>query len=200
MNLAPGATTAHVRQPVVGEDDGRWQRLRRIIDERALSRGTFKLSAGGTSNYFFQLRQTTMYPEGQFLVGMLIAEFMERHDLRCIGGLEMGAVPVVSAVGFASFIRGRPVDTFFVRKQAKQHGAKEMIDGELPDSSEVLMVDDVTTSGRSVLNAIDNARTEKSFEVKWALSVVDRDEVAARNLGERGIQLVSIFTRADFGL
>lgn len=200
MDAAPAANTTYVRQPVIGKDDERWQRLHRIVDERSLSRGTFKLSSGGTSNYFFQLRQTTMHAEGQFLIGMIIAEFMQKHDLRCIGGLELGAVPVVSAAAFASFVREDPIDAFFVRKQAKGHGACELIDGELPDGADVLMVDDVTTTGGSVLVAIDNARTQKSFNVGWALSIVDRDEGGAKNLGERGIQLASIFTRADFGL
>lgn len=198
--MAATAQSEFVRQPVIGKDDERWQRLHRIVDQRSLSRGTFKLSSGGTSNYFFQLRQTTMHAEGQYLIGMIIAEFMQKHNLRCIGGLELGAVPVVSATAFASFVREAPIDAFFVRKQAKGHGAKELIDGELPDGSEVLMVDDVTTTGGSVLVAIDNARTEKNFTVPWALSIVDREEGAEKNLAERGIRLASIFTRADFGL
>jgi orotate phosphoribosyltransferase len=200
MTVELAAKTAHVRQPVIGKEDERWQRLHQIIDQRSLSRGEFKLSSGGTSNYFFQLRQTTMHAEGQFLIGMIVTEFMQKHDLRCVGGLELGAVPVVSAAAFASFVRESPIDAFFVRKKAKGHGAQELIDGELPDGSEVLMVDDVTTTGGSVLVAIDNAKAQKNFNVRWALSVVDREEGAAKNLGERGIRLASIFTRADFGL
>lgn len=200
MSSAFADATAYVRQPVIGNDDERWLRLREVIEERALLRGTFTLSSGATSNYFFQLRQATMHPEGQFLIGMIIAEFMEKHGLGCIGGLEMGAVPVVNAVGFASYIRSRPVQPFFVRKAAKDHGAKELVDGYLPEGSEVLFVDDVTTTAGSTLKAIDNARSEKNFDVKWALSIVDREAGGAQNLGECGIQLASIFTKADFGL
>jgi orotate phosphoribosyltransferase len=200
MSFALAARTALARQPVIGREDERWQRLHQIIEENALFRGTFTLSSGATSNYFFQLRQATMHPEGQFLIGMIVSEFMEKHSLSCIGGLVLGAVPLVDAVNVTSFIRTRPVNAFFVRKEAKKHGAKELVDGYLPEGGEALMVDDVTTSGRSVLNAVDYAQAEKSFRVRWALSVVDREEGAAQNLGERGIQLVSIFTRADFGL
>jgi orotate phosphoribosyltransferase len=200
MNLAAAAKAAPVRHEVVGKDDERWQRLRRIVDERSVSRGTFKLSSGGTSNFFFQLRQATMYPEGQYLIGTIVAEFMERHNLNCIGGLELGAVPVVGAVSFASHVREKPVHAFFVRKQAKAHGAKELIDGDLPEGADVLMVDDVTTTAQSVLKAIENARSQKNFSVRWALSIVDRDEGGAANLGAEGISLASIFTKADFGL
>ena len=200
MNLASAAKAAPVRHEVVGKDDERWQRLRDIVDERSVSRGTFKLSSGGTSNFFFQLRQTTMYPEGQYLIGMIVTEFMQKHNLSCIGGLELGAVPVVGAVSFASYMRETPVHAFFVRKQAKAHGAKELIDGDLPDGADVLMVDDVTTTAQSVLKAIENARSQKSFDVRWALSIVDRDEGGAANLAAAGISLASIFTKADFGL
>jgi orotate phosphoribosyltransferase len=141
-----------------------------------------------------------MYPEGQFLIGTIVAEFMEKHDLSCVGGLELGAVPMVGAVSFASHVRKKPVHAFFVRKQAKAHGAKELIDGDLPEGADVLMVDDVTTTAQSVLKAIENARSQKNFGVRWALSIVDRDEGGAANLDAQGISLASIFTKADFGL
>lgn len=200
MNVRFAAPADYVRQEVIGKREVRWQRLRELIEQRSLLRGNFKLSSGLTSNFLFQLRQTTMYPEGQYLIGTIILDFMKQHGIRSIGGLELGAVPVVSAVSFASFLQKEPVDAFFVRKQAKAHGACELIDGELPDGSDVLMVDDVTTSGGSIVTAIDNARTEKSCEVRWALSIVDRDQGAAKKLGEMGISFASIFTRSDFGL
>lgn len=200
MNVVFAATTAYVRQEIIGKDDKRWRRLRDIIQERSLLTGNFTLSSGKTSTFLFQLRQTTMYPEGQFLIGTIIEEFMRGIGVRAIGGLELGAVPVVSAVSFASFLKERPVDAFFVRKQAKAHGARELVDGQLPEGGDVLMVDDVTTSGGSVITAIDNALTEKRCSVRWALSIVDRDQGAAAKLGERGISLASIFTKADFGL
>lgn len=200
MNIALAAKTGFLRQPVIGKDDHRWRRLHEIIDERALSRGTYTLSSGATSHYFFQLRQATMHPVGQHLIGSIVTEFMDEHGLCCVGGLEMGAVPVVCAASLTSELNERPVAAFFVRKKPKEHGAKELIDGELLDGADVLMVDDVTTSGGSVLLAIENARARHNFNVSWALSVVDRDEGAADNLGRHGIQLASVFTRADFGL
>ncbi len=176
MTAMPAAKLAWERHEVIGRTDPRWKRLHTIIEERSLKRGDFTLSSGAKSTFLFQLRQTTMFPEGQHLVGTIIEEFMRSKGIATIGGLEMGAVPIVGAVAFASFAAGHPVDAFFVRKQPKAHGARELIDGELKDGANVLMVDDVTTTGGSVLKAIDNAATEKKFSVTWALSIVDRDE------------------------
>jgi orotate phosphoribosyltransferase len=200
MTAMPAAQPVHGRHQVLAPSDARWQRLRDIIETRSLLRGDFTLSSGAKSTFLFQLRQTTMFPEGQHLIGTIVEEFMRRIGVRTVGGLEVGAIPVVSAVAFASFTSGHPVDAFFVRKQVKGHGARELIDGELKEGAEVLFVDDVTTTGGSVLKAIDNAATERRFTTRWALSIVDRDEGGARNLGARGIALASIFTKADFGL
>ena len=185
---------------MIGKDDERWQRLHTIIKERSLLTGDFKLSSGRTSKFLFQIRQTTMFPEGQYLIGTIVHEFMQRIGVRCVGGLELGAVPVVGAVSFASHLAQSPVNAFFVRKQAKAHGAKELIDGDLPEGADVLMVDDVTTTGGSITKAIDNALSEKNCNVRWALSIVDRNEGGAETLRDHGIALASIFTKADFGL
>jgi orotate phosphoribosyltransferase len=201
MNVMFAAQTAWIRQEVIGKDDDRWRRLREIIETRSLLRGSFRLSSGATSNFLFQLRQTTMFPEGQFLIGSIVEEFMRKVRLQSIGGLELGAVPVVSAVSYASYLSQHPVDAFFVRKSPKSHGAKELIDGELKAGAAVLMVDDVTTTGGSIELAIDNMLMERpNCTVPWALSIVDRDQGAAEALGNRGISLASVFTRADFGL
>ncbi len=200
MNVMFAAKTTFAGQRVIGSDDARWVRLRDLIKKLSLMEGTFKLSSGATSTFLFQLRQTTMCPEGQFLIGTIVHEFMRRIGVSCIGGLELGAVPVVSAVSFASFVANDPVHAFFVRKKAKEHGAKELIDGDLPVNADVLMVDDVTTSGRSIVTAIENAKSEKACNVRWALSIVDRDQGATDLLGQEGISLASIFTKADFGL
>jgi orotate phosphoribosyltransferase len=200
MPAMPAATTNWERHEVIARGDPRWVRLHAIVKERSLKLGKFTLSSGAKSTFLFQLRQTTMFPEGQHLVGTIVEEFMRAKGIRTIGGLEMGAVPVVSAASFASHVGGHPVDAFFVRKQPKSHGAKELIDGELKDGADVLMVDDVTTTGGSILKAIDNASTERRIKVRWALSIVDRDAGGAENLGARDIALASIFTKADFGL
>lgn len=187
---------------VISHSDPRWVRLRSMIEELSLLRGQFILSSGRKSTYLFQLRQTTMHPEGQFLIGSIISEFMQLVGARSVGGLELGAVPVVTAVSFASHIQGHPVKAFFVRKKAKEHGAKELVDGHVDRDGDVLFVDDVTTSGASVFRAIETANAEfgRPLRVSYVLSVLDREEGAAEFLGARGIQLVSIFKKRDFDL
>jgi orotate phosphoribosyltransferase len=195
------ALAAHEDGAVAGDvldrTDARWLRVRELIRAHSLKRGDFVLSSGRTSTYLFQLRQTTMLPEGAALIGEIIVEYMKKHGIACIGGLELGAVPIVSAVAAVSHLKGFPVDAFFVRKAQKEHGARERIDGHLRDGAEVLMIDDVATTGGSILKAIEGMEGQNSY-VRRALAVVDREEGAAQNLAARKIQLAAILKRSDF--
>ncbi|MGI8570933.1 MAG: orotate phosphoribosyltransferase [Methylocella sp.] len=116
-------------EDVLDRSDARWLRLREIIRTGSLKRGDFVLSSGQTSTYLFQLRQTTMLPEGAALIAEIIVEYMQNHAIACIGSLELGAVPIVSAVAAVSYLNGFPVDAFFVRKAQKEHGARERVNG-----------------------------------------------------------------------
>jgi orotate phosphoribosyltransferase len=138
-----------------------------------------------------------MLPEGAVLIGEIIVEYMKRHSIACIGGLELGAVPIVSAVAAVSHLKCFPVDAFFVRKAAKEHGARERIDGHLRAGAEVLMIDDVATTGGSILKAIEGMEGHGSY-VRRAMVVVDREEGAAQNLARASIHLAAIFKRSDF--
>jgi orotate phosphoribosyltransferase len=182
---------------VLDRSDARWLRLREIIRAQSLKVGEFVLSSGRTSTYLFQLRQTTMLPEGAALIGDIIIEYMKRNAIACIGGLEMGAVPIVAAVAAVSHLKHYPVDAFFVRKAQKEHGARERIDGFLRDGAEVLMIDDVATTGGSILKAVEGMEGH-GCHVRRALAVVDREEGAAQNLAAQGVELVAIFKRSDF--
>ena len=88
MTVTSAATVRPARREVIGRADQRWQRLRQIVDERSLMRGDFILTSGKTSKFLFQLRQTTMFPEGQFLIGSIIEEYMRANGLRSVGGLD----------------------------------------------------------------------------------------------------------------
>jgi orotate phosphoribosyltransferase len=184
---------------VLDRSDERWRRLQEIIRKHSLRTGDFKLSSGRHSRYLFQLRQTTMLPEGAALLGEIILTYMYRLSIESIGGLELGAVPLVSSVAVMSHVKGSPIKAFFVRKTAKEHGARERIDGHLRAGGEVLMVDDVATTGGSILKAVEGMNEDqRRFDVHRALVVVDREEGAADNLAARGIQLAAIFKRSDF--
>jgi orotate phosphoribosyltransferase len=146
----------------------------------------------------FQLRATSMLPEGQYLIGTLILDVMKKLGLACISGLEMGAVPLVCAVAFASHVERYPLHASFVRKAPKGHGARERIDGEVPQGAEALVVDDVTTTGGSILKAAEAIKDERGARVRWALSVVDREEGAVAGLAQAGLTLVPLFKKSDF--
>ena len=197
MSISAALRTPDEALAACSADDKRLRRLHTLIDELSLQRGEFTLSSGRKSNYLFQLRQTTMHPEGASLIGDLIVDFMRQHQIKCVGGLELGAVPVVSAAAVMSFQKDHPVAAFFVRKEAKKHGAKERIDGHILDGEDVLVVDDVTTTGQSMLLTIEPIR-HKHCRINKALSIVDREEGAAEFLAERGITLYSFFRRSDF--
>jgi orotate phosphoribosyltransferase len=184
---------------VVARDDPRRLRLHRIVDELSLLRGDFTLSSGRKSAYLFQLRQTTMLPEGAHLLGEIIVDYMKAQGIACVGGLAVGAIPLVSAVLVVSHEKGWPVEAFFVRKEAKSHGALERIDGYVRDNGEILLIDDVATSGGSILKALEGVKAEHpNARVTKALAIIDREEGATEALAAQGIELASIFKRSDF--
>ena len=108
----------------------------------------------------------------------------------------MGAVPLVASVCTKSYERFS-VNTFFVRKKVKDHGAVRLIDGHLDDGAEVLIVDDVVTTGQSALQAVEAVRA-RGCRVSKILAIVDREEGGRENLEKDGIELISLFTRGDF--
>jgi len=184
---------------VLDPADPRWARLHRLIDTHSLLRGDFTLSSGRKSNYLFQLRQTTMLPEGAHLIADIVVDYMKAQSIAGVGGLAVGAVPMVAAIAAVSFAKGAPVEAFFVRKEAKGHGARERIDGYVPKGGEALIVDDVATTGGSILEAIAGMKDERpEARATRALVVIDREEGAAEKLAEKGVTLVSIFKRGDF--
>ena len=198
IDLASAPTDARSGR-VVDPSDPRWRRLLAQIQKDSLQIGDFTLSSGRKSRFIFQLRQTTLHPEGACLCAEIIVDYMRAQGLRHIGGLVLGAVPIVASVAAVSHSRGAPVFAFFVRKEAKGHGAREIIDGYTGEGDEVLLVDDVATTGGSILKALVILK-EEGFKgsVKKALVVIDREEGAAENLAREGIELVSIFKKSDF--
>ena len=191
-----------VERPWLLEEDERLRRLWQIVRDHSLMLGDFTLTSGRKSNYLFNLRPTTMHPEGAAIIGELMVEFMQKNDLWAIGGLEMGAVPIVSSVTVTSYHMGWPVNAFFMRKKAKEHGAKQLFEGWLPPVSEeeperVLIIDDVTTTAGSLLQTVQKVR-EMGYIVDTAMSVVDREEGAAENLAAEGIKLHAMLVKSDF--
>jgi orotate phosphoribosyltransferase len=154
------------------------QALIRVLRKYSLRVGDFVLSSGKKSPYYLDCRVTTLHPEGALHTARLILDMLVEKALEvdAIGGLTLGADPIVAAVAAISATIGRPLPAFIVRKQAKQHGAKRLIEGwQGSPGDRVLIVDDVCTGGGSILEACDRAE-EAGYRVAATLCVVDREE------------------------
>jgi len=174
--------------------------LLEMIRARSFRLGKFTLTSGRESDLFFNLKTTMMDPRGAHLCARA---FLDRVPAGTdyVGGLEMGAVPVIAALAAVSDIAGRPVKTFFVRKSAKDHGTKEVVEGLMTGEhlagKRLLMVDDVATTGGSVIKAIEAARAAGGI-VDDALVIVDRQEGGTEALAAIGVKLASVFVGDDF--
>jgi orotate phosphoribosyltransferase len=136
-------------------------------------------------------------PEGINLLADEILDTIKGIDADYIGGLAMGAVPIMVAVVTKSLATSRPLKGFWVRKEMKDHGIVKAFDGHLEPHSKVVIVDDVTTTGGSVMKAIKEARG-KGCDIKAVITVVDRLEGAIENLEKEDIRLIALYTTKDF--
>jgi orotate phosphoribosyltransferase len=172
------------------------RRLLEIIKAKSLLRGTFKLASGAESNYYLDLKPTMFDPEGAALLADIVFGLVKNEPgLDAIGGLELGAVPIVVAVAAKSWPE-RPIRGFVVRKEKKGHGTDQKIDGNFTAGSTVVLMEDVTTKGGSVMQAVTAVRGQGAT-VRKIITVVDRLEGARENLAREGLTLAPIFTTKD---
>jgi len=158
------------------------------------------LASGKRSNFYIDCRQTVLTAEGHFLVGWLMNALLQREapEVEAIGGPSMGADPLCSATSFASFLAGRPLPAFYIRKEPKGHGTGQWIEGtkSLVPGMNVAILEDVVTTGGSTLKAIEKAR-EGGLRVVRVCVLVDRLE-GGREAVEKEAPLSALFTREDF--
>jgi len=178
------------------------QELVAIIKQRSYRRGKFKLASGAESEFYFNLKPTMMNAEGGYLCAKALLEKIRSVEgVSYVGGLEMGAVPVIAALAAQSYADGKPVETFFVRKQAKDHGTAEVIEGLASGESlagkRVIIIDDVATTGGSIVKAAEAARKAGAI-VDHALVILDREEGGTENLAAAGMKLLSAVKKSDF--
>lgn len=179
------------------------QRLIEFVKGRSFlqsDKPVFRLSSGEMSNVYFDLRLTTLSPEGQYLIGNLLFDTLREHGLKpkAVGGLTMGADPVSSATAFASYVKGEPIEAFVIRKEPKKHGRGLQVEGNVEAGDEVVIVDDVLTTGGSVIKAIDIAR-EAGLKILAVVVVLDRCEHNGReNVEKLGYPVYSLLTVKDF--
>jgi orotate phosphoribosyltransferase len=175
------------------------KRLLEIIKQKSLitTGGPFKLASGAMTDYYLDMKPTMFDPEGSMLTAEITYdEFLkDDSDVDAIGGLELGAVPIIATICARSW-HDRPVSGFVVRKEKKGHGTDKRIDGNFKPNTTVILFDDVTTKGGSVLQAVHAVRAQGAT-VKKIITVVDRLEGAKENLAKENIALLPIFTTDD---
>lgn len=174
------------------------QRLCTLLVERSLRTGDFTLASGARSTYYIDARRTTMCAEGQFLTGLACWTALQNsgHTVSHVGGLTMGADPLSYALAHRSWLEGQPLDAFSVRKEPKDHGTGQQVEGGLPEGARCLVIEDSMTTGSSTLKAID-ALDRFGAEVVAVMTLVDREEGARARIEAAGYPLISIFTASD---
>ena len=159
----------------------------------------FVLASGERSPYYVDCRSLMAYPSARHLVGILANEALAGNDIDCLGGLEIGAISIATTIsdcGYRSTPR-RDWRTFVVRKQAKDHGLGKLIEGAVRPGDRALIVDDVLTSGGSLLKAVEAAR-QIGLIVQHALVIVDRKEQNGRaRVEQEGVSLIALLTIED---
>lgn len=177
---------------------GKREQLRSLIKSQSVETdGDFTLASGRKSSIFFDMKMTLLSPEGANLVADLILEHLQGLDVKAIGGLVIGACPVADAVAIKSYL-GDPINAFYVRKEPKSRGTRKLIEGPINDGDRVVVVDDVTTTGGSALDAVEALRSEVNCQVVKVITVVDRLEGARENFGKADIEFFALFDRNDF--
>jgi orotate phosphoribosyltransferase len=159
------------------------ERLKQLLKEKSLMFGDFTLASGKKSKYYFDSKKTTMLPEGSFLTAAEILIVLKENDIAAdaIGGMTLGADPIVCPVAALSHLQGAPLRAFIVRKEAKDHGTGRQIEGGLEPRSRVVVVDDVVTTGGSTLRAIE-AVESAGHRIVAVLCLVDREEGGTEKL------------------
>lgn len=175
------------------------QRLLDLFRERALKFGDFTLASGKKAKYYLDGKQITLHSEGLRLVSEGLLDLLQDVSFQAIGGMSIGADPIIGGVLTAAGARNRELLGFLVRKEAKGHGTQRFVEGPVQPGMKVVIVDDVVTTGGSSLLAIDRIQ-EFGCEVVMVVAIIDRLEGGAANFAARNLPFRSLLTIRDFGL
>jgi orotate phosphoribosyltransferase len=172
-------------------------RLLELFKNRAVFFGQFTLASGKQSSYYINSKQAIFNAEAVWLLGDVLYQMTRELKIQAIGGPEVGAIPMACAAAMRYHEQGQSIEAFYVRKQAKSHGSREMIEGLVRPGDRVAMVDDVLTTGGSVLQAIEEIE-RLDAKIAAVLCIVDRLEGARQALARYSFS--PIFTVRDFGI
>jgi orotate phosphoribosyltransferase len=177
------------------------QRLLDLLRRKAYEKRPVVLASGRHSDFYIDCKRVVLTAEGHFLAGWLLNQYVARHcpNVLAVGGMSIGADPLVSAASFASSLGTRPLDAFYVRKEAKKHGTRQFIEGagHLPAGTAVCIMEDVVTTGGSSLLAADRAR-QAGLKPVAIMALVDRCEGGREAIEQYSLPLVALYHRRDF--
>lgn len=170
-----------------------------LIREKSLKFGDFTLASGKKASYYLDCRNVTLDARGARLIGAGMLELI-RDDLpQLVGGMAIGADPITAAILTLAGVEGLPLRGVMVRKEAKQHGTGKYVEGPFAPGEELVVVEDVVTTGGSSLLAIERAEAV-GLKVRRVLAIVDRLEGGREAFAARGYELTTLFTIQDFGV
>ncbi|MER6993619.1 orotate phosphoribosyltransferase [Saccharopolyspora hirsuta] len=181
---------------MVTVDEQQRSELARLVREIAVVHGKVTLASGKEADYYVDLRRATLHHQAAPLIGRLLRQLTADWDYVAVGGLTLGADPVATAMMHAE---GTPLDTFVVRKSTKEHGMQRLIEGPDVTGRRVLAVEDTSTTGGSVLTAVEALRAADA-EIVGVATVVDRDTGAREKIEEAGLPYRSLLGLSDLGL
>ena len=170
-----------------------------LVRDLAVVRGRVVLASGREAEYYVDLRRVTLHADGAPLVGRVLLDLVADWEAEAAGGLTMGADPVAAAMLHAAAASGRRLDAFVVRKEGKAHGLQRRIEGPDVAGRRVVAVEDTSTTGGSVLTAVEALR-EAGADVVGVAVIVDRDTGAREAVQAQGLEYRAAFGLADLGL
>jgi orotate phosphoribosyltransferase len=172
-----------------------------LLNTLSFKRGDFTLASGAKSDWYMDCRMTALSARGSFLIGKLLNQTLKREALpiHSVGGMVLGAAPLVSAVTVASAASGHGIEGFLVRKEAKGHGGGKQIEGHLAPNDRIVLVEDVVTTGGSTLRAIEVIRKQyPSVNIAGVYALVDREAGAREKFTAVGVPLHTLFSIESF--
>ncbi len=174
------------------------KRLATLLLQLSYVEGEVTLTSGRKSDYYFDCKQTALHPEGGHLIARAFLDLLGKLDVRGVGGMTLGADPLVAAVSVLSHLDGRPLPAFIIRKQPKGHGTNQYLEGlkNFQPGDRVALLEDVVTTGGTLLTSVERVRAA-GLEVAAVLCVLDREEGGRERLAQAGLSLESIFTRKE---
>lgn len=173
--------------------------LFQIVKRLSFKRGDFVLASGQRSSYYVDCRMSTLDGRGSFLIGHLFYQLLETLNIDAVGGMTLGADPIISSVLYRSAEVGCPLPGFIVRKEAKGHGASRQIEGNIAPWMRVALVEDVVTTGGSTLKAIDAIKKAyPTVEIVQILSIIDRNAGGAEAFSRLQIPFQSLYSVQEF--